>query len=96
MRIGIALVDQNGETYLVQIPKWSDIEAGDSVVVGEKDKHTVKVVNVIDSIETDDKYFMFIVESCGAKLPLPKVVGKIEFVECRYMEGEADGEYYKE
>lgn len=86
MAIELVLVKQNEETFLFQAPKWF-VDEGETVVV-EGDK-TGKVVKVIDYIYTDDKHFDFIVMCAGAKTPLPKVIGKLMFTECRYEEEEA-------
>ena len=89
MHIGLVLVEQNGERFLFRTPAWSSIEVGDTVVV-EGDK-TGKVVGTVSSIFTDDNYYDFIIKTANTKTPLPKVLGKLEYVECRYFTEENDG-----
>ena len=91
MYIGLVLVEEKGERYLFQSPAWSSITIGDSVVVkvGETD-HTAKVINVISGISKDDSHFQFILDACRAKQPLNKVMGRLEYVECRYLHEEEE------
>jgi len=80
------------ETYMFQAPRWSYLKEGDEVIVetcrGEQ-KATV-VASYTVSPEYNEEEFNFILKASKAKLPLKKVLKKVEYETFSYPEPEPE------
>lgn len=78
------------ETYMFQAPRWSDLKKGDEVIVetciGEQKAKVIDSYTI--STDYNEEEFNFILTASKAKLPLKKVLKKVEYHEYSYPEPE--------
>lgn len=80
----LVLVSQDGKKLIYQAPAWSDLEEGD-IVICDSAKSTGKVLKV-ETVSQNDKLVGVILEMADETLPLKKIIGKLEYVEMRYLD----------
>ena len=83
MFIGLALVEQNGDKFILETPAFCGIEEGDTIV--DENNKTGKVIDTMNCVSTSDKSYRFLQNFYGK---FRRVKGRLDFIECVYKEEE--------
>lgn len=79
----------SNKLYLFRAPAFSRLKSGDAIIVETKNSDAVALVKESITISIDNtKTFKFVLEATGAKLPLKRVIGKIECKPFEYEKNE--------